>query len=95
MQRLRVRQPVQQELLVQQELPDLLEPLVCKSLAWQPVLQLGEQLELVLQLGEQLEQVMQLEVKVVVQRVPEALPVLVPLAVRQQAQLLRHRIRRR
>jgi hypothetical protein len=53
----------------------------------------------VLQLGEQLAQVLKLELQLVEQRVqvaqPEVRPVLVPLAVRQQAQLLRHRIRRR
>jgi hypothetical protein len=89
MQRPQVRQPVQQELLVQQELPGKLEPLVCKSLGWKPELQLGEQRV----------QVLQPEVQLVEQRVqvaqPEVRPVLVPLAVRQRAQLLRHRIRRR
>jgi hypothetical protein len=89
MQRLRVRQPVQQELLVQQELPDLLEPLVCKSLGWKPELQLGEQRVQVaqpeVQLGEQRVQAAQ----------PEVLPVLALLALLQPVQLARHRIRRR
>jgi hypothetical protein len=89
MQRPQVRQPVQQELLVQQELPGKLEPLVCKSLAWQPELRLGEQLE----------QVLQLEVQLVEQRVPAAQPevlsVLALLALLQPVQLARHRIRRR
>jgi hypothetical protein len=89
MQRLRVRQPVQQELLVQQELPGKLEPLVCKSLGWKPELQLGEQRV----------QVAQPEVQLVEPRVqaeqPEVLPVLALQALLQLAQLVRHRIPRR
>jgi hypothetical protein len=62
---------------------------VCKSWAWQPELQLEEQLA----------QVLKLEVQLVEQRVqvaqPEVRPVLVPLALLQPVQLARHRIRRR
>ena len=83
-------QPVLQALLVQQELPELLELLVCKSLAWQPEPQLGEQRV----------QVAQLEVQLAQPLVPAAQPeVLLVLALQalllQLAQLVRHRIRQR
>jgi hypothetical protein len=51
---LQLAQPVQQELLGQQELPESLEPLVCKSLGWKPELQLGEPRAQVAQPGVQL-----------------------------------------
>jgi hypothetical protein len=66
-----------------------LEPLACKSLGWQPVLQLGEQLAQVLkpeaQLAQPRVQVVQLEM----------LPVLGLLALPQPVQLLGHQIRQR
>jgi hypothetical protein len=87
MQRLRVLQlvqPVSQALLVQQELPELLEPLVCKSSGWKPELQLGEQRV----------QVLQPEVQLVEQRLPAAQPEALPLLA-LLAQLLLHWIRRK
>ena len=86
---LQLVQPVPRALPVQQELPESLEPLVCKSLGWKPELQLGVQLAQVEQLEEQLG-----EPRVQAEQ-PEALPVLALQELLQLAQLVWHRIRRR